>query len=733
MRLLKLGAEEHILLRTFHHIVVDGWSLAIFNRELAALYEGKTLPALSLQYADYAMWQREAALDEGLQYWKQQLAGIPEQLRLPLSHPRPPRATYDGARLDMRVAPEQLSRLRALSGEGTLYMTLLAAFALLLDRYGAEEDVVIGTPIAGRQETQLEQLIGFFVNSLVMRVRVQPAMTFRALLERVRQLTLDAYRHQDVPFERLVEELSPGRSLNTAPLFQTMFALQNAPVEPLRLRGLEVEPLPMDEMRVRLDLELHAVERDSGLDLTWLYNVALFDRTRIEQMARDYATLLDAVTERPDAPLFTIAARALTQPATARVEYPTLPELFERQVAQTPDAIAIIDGNETLTFAEVNARAEEVARELMARGIGPESLVPVSLRRSPELVITLLGVMKAGAAYVPIDPDLPKARIDAILAAIGAPASRRLARRRPAADHPAYVLYTSGSTGTPKGVVIAHRELSAYLAWARERYRSDEGEGAPINTAIGFDATVTSLYLPLISGRPIILLPEDRQLEALAELLNSGADLTLVKLTPAHLDALRGLVDVSKVRARKFVVGGEALPAEVAEYWRPHVAIFNEYGPTETVVGCCVHEVTGDDVPIGRATPGTRLYVLDRALQPVPAGVAGELYIAGAQLGRGYLHRPALTAERFVADPHAGERGARMYRTGDIARFRDDGILEYHGRADEQVKIRGFRIEPGEIEAALTAQPDVAHAVVIAREQQLVAYVVGTAREATLR
>ncbi len=767
LRLLKLGEQEHILLRTLHHIVADGWSLDLFNRELGALYGGASLPPLSLQYADFALWQRQLLdgeeLQRGLRYWTEQLAGMPEQVCLPSDGPRPATPTYEGGRYDLRLSPQATARLRTLSrdAEATLYMTLLAAFALLLDRYGAQEDVVIGTPIAGRQDSQLEPLIGFFVNSLVMRVAVHPLESFRALLAQVRATTLDAYRHQEIPFERLVEALAPGRSPGRAPLIQTMFALQNAPAAPLQLDGLAIESLPSEAYRVRFDLEVHAVEADAGLDIIWLYDFALFERPRIAQMARCFTALLEAIGRNPDAPLYRHepehVAEQDDQPAT-KVGGGLLPERFEAQVARTPAAIALRWAEHSMSFAELNARANRLAHHLIDRGIGPENLVAVCLPRGAELVVALLGILKAGAAYIPLDPRQPQARIEQILAD-AAPAllltpdslaalAPELAQqpqqnprdRRLRAGNAAYAIWTSGSTGTPKGVVVAHGELSLYLDWASERYQAQLGQGAPLNTAIAFDATLTSLYLPLLCGRPLWLLPEEREIEALAELLLSGAELTLVKLTPAHLELLRALIGdrAHQIRARCFVVGGEALQGESAAFWRRYLPVINEYGPTETVVGCCIHQAGADDpvrrdLPIGRPTPQTRLYVLDRTLQPMPTGAIGELYIGGDQLGRGYLQRPGLTAQRFVADPYASEPGRRMYRSGDLARRRDDGLLEYCGRADAQLKVRGFRVEPGEIEALLTAQPGVAQAAVIASDEQLVAYLVGDADEAALR
>jgi amino acid adenylation domain-containing protein len=808
IKLLKLAQEEHILLRTCHHIVSDGWSGGVFNRELVTLYEafqqggGNPLAPLPVQYADFALWQRgwldQATVDRSLAYWKEQLAGIPPQLALPTDRPRPAQQTFGADVCAMRLSASQLERLKRFSqGQGaTLYMGLLSAFGLLLARYSGQEDIVIGSPIANRQEAQLEVLIGFFVNSLAMRLRVQPGQNFRELLGAVRATTLEAYLHQDIPFERLVEELAPERSLSRTPVFQVVFTLQNAPAGPQRVKGLEVGPVGAEELRVRFDLEVYATEQEAGgLELLWLYNRDLFDRWRIEQMARHYVGLLEAALAQPEAPVQRLdilgpeERRRVLEGfnATGRaVAEATLPALFEAQVARTPETIAVVCGEESLSYGELNARANRLAHYLMGQGVGPESLVGIALERSVEMVVGLLAVLKAGGAYVPLDPDYPQARLAHMLAdadpalvlsaewlrarlpasakvlSLDGPGLQALLTQAPAHDpsdsertapllasHPAYVIYTSGSTGAPKGVVVAHQELTRYLAWAGELYEAEHGLGAPLNSPLAFDATITGLYVPLLAGRQVILLPENQSLEALAELLASGAELTLVKLTPAHLQSLQGLLGprVSTVRARRFVVGGEALKGHVAAFWRQHapqLCIVNEYGPTETVVGCCVYELGSDvalegEVLIGRPTPNTRLYVLDGGLEPVPVGVAGELYIGGSQVGSGYLKQPALTAERFVADPYGPEPGGRMYRTGDLARWRPEGSLEFLGRVDQQLKVRGFRIEPGEIEAALTAQAGVVQAAVLAREdgptggQQLVAYVVaapGAALEA---
>ncbi|PYQ92624.1 MAG: non-ribosomal peptide synthetase, partial [Acidobacteria bacterium] len=625
------------------------------------------------------------------------------------------------------------------------------------------------SPIANRQDAQLEPLIGFFVNTLVMRLRLRPGLSFAALLADVRRTALEAYQHQDVPFERVVKALAPHRRLDASPLFQVNFAVQNAPRVPLKLQAIAVELVRSQDLKVRFDLETHIWERDGGFMVSWVYNRDLFDRWRIEQMARHYGRILDAVlvddTCRVDDIALLDAAEQQRivsdwNPHPALLPPTTLPALFEAQVARTPDATALVCTDQHVTYATLNARANQLAHLLIRHGAGPETIVAVALRQSLEMFVGLIAVTKAGAAYLPVDSSVPELRLKAITQAaqpicivttrdaahrfetIGAllvvvdekatcdevmrqsvinilQSQRRLPLT---AGHMAYVLYTSGSAGAPKGVCVCHRELSHYLAWAVARYVRDDGLGAPINTSLLFDATITSLYLPLLSGKCVIVLPERNQLEQLAQLLLSETDLTFVKLTPAHLLALAGLLgnDNVSIGCRRFVIGGEELTHGALDFWRqraPAVELFNEYGPTETVVGCCVHEVAAADasartVAIGTPTPGTQLYVLTHRLTPAPIGVIGELYIAGVQLARGYLSQSARTAERFVPDPY-GPAGCRMYRSGDLASWRRDGQLEYRGRTDRQVKIHGYRIELEEVEAALRHDPRVDDALPI--------------------
>ena len=719
-------------------------------------------------------------------YWKEQLTGIPQQLALPTDRPRPlqPTPTYPAETCAVRLSAAQVAGLECLSRaqQATLYMTLLSALAVLLGRYSGQEDILISSPIANRQE--VEGLIGLFVNFLVMRVLVKSERSFRELITDVRATTLEAYLHQDVPIERLVEELSPERNGNSTQLFQVMFVLQNASTGLRRFQGPEISSITSKEQWARFDLELHAIEREGGLELSWVYKRDLFDRWRIEQMAHHYLQLLEAALAAPDAPLQRLEIlsaeerRVLLESFnTTACPLPeaTLPTLFEEQVARAPRAIAVVFGEESLTYGELSVRANQLAHYLIRLGVGPESLVGIALERSIDLVVALLGVLKAGAAYLPLDLSYPEARL-AYMVADATPAlvltSRVLRRRLPdhielleldspenqaaiccspahnptdaerisalLPRHPAYVIYTSGSTGTPKGAQNEHRAIVNRLTWMQEAYELKANEIVLQKTPFGFDVSVWEFFWTLLNGATMALAaPEGhKDPDYLIKLINRQ-QITTAHFVPSMLERFvdtEGVGDCSSLQ--RLICSGEALPLSSVHKCRqllPNARLYNLYGPTEAAVDVtawtCPPDFDSTTVPIGRPISNTRIYVLDAGLQPVPVGVAGELYVAGAGLARGYLRRPALTAERFVADPHGLEPGGRMYRTGDLARWLPDGQLEFLGRVDQQVKIRGFRVELGEIEAALTAQPSVAQAAVIAREhspggKRLLAYVV---------
>jgi amino acid adenylation domain-containing protein len=790
--LLRLEAAEHVLLVTLHHIAADGWSMGLLLQELAALYaayaDGRPvpLPELPIQYADYALWQRQwlhgGVLAAQLAYWKRQLAAPLPALRLPTDRPRPPVLTFRGAREPLLLPHPLTEALRALSRrEGvTLFMTLLAAFQTLLHRYTGQDDIIVGSPIAGRTQAETEGLIGFFVNTLVLRTDMSGNPNFRELLGRVRKITSGAYAHQDLPFERLVEELQPERDLSRSPLVQVMLILQNAARQTLELPGLTLTPLEVDSGTAKFDLTLSMIEEDKGLR-GWLeYNTDLFEAVTIRRLLGHFHSLLAGILTDPEQrlaelPLLTESERQQLLVAwnASAAEYPKeqcLPQLFEAQVEDTPDATAVVFEGQQLTYRELNVRANQLAHHLKKLGVGPEALVAICIERSVEMVVGLLGILKAGGAYVPLDPAYPMERLVFMLedaqASVLLTQKRLLAslpehnahvicldadweampqepRENPASTvttgNPAYVLYTSGSTGQPKGVVIPHQGLVNYLGWCTKAYAVAEGSGAPVHSPLGFDLTITSLFSPLLVGQSVVLLPEGWGVEPLGTLLRTGDDFSLVKITPAHLEVLsQGLPAAAAAgRTRSFIIGGEALRGESLTFWRTHAPdtrLINEYGPTETVVGCCIYEVlagasVSGAVPIGRPIANTQLYILDSLLQPVPIGIPGELHIGGDGLARGYLNRPELTAEKFIPNPFSPEPGARLYKTGDLARHRSDGNLEFLGRLDHQVKLRGFRIELGEIEAVLGGHPAVREAVVVVREDvpgdmRLVAYVV---------
>jgi amino acid adenylation domain-containing protein len=792
VRLFQVAAEEHVLAVTMHHVVSDAWSMAVLIREIGALYEAfsqgrpSPLAELPVQYADFAAWQRltqsAEIVESQIGYWREALEGVPA-LNLPADRPRPTLPSGQGGERARLYSKSLADGLRALARtEGaTLYMVLLAGFEAVLARHSGQTDFAVGSPIAGRTRWETERLIGFFVNTLVHRADLSGSPSFRELVRRVRQTAFGAYAHQDLPFEQLVAALHPERDTSRSPLFQVMFVLQNAPAPELQVSGLSLCPVPLPSEWSKFDLTLSMTETSEGLAGTLEYSVDLFDDATAERLLGHLETLLDAAARSPDVPIASLPMLsgaeldALAQWNAATAESPDascVHELFEKQAERCPEAAAVRFEGQDLSYAELNARANRLAHYLRSLGVGPDVIVGVCLHRTPALVASLLGVLKSGSAYLPLDPSYPAERLDWMLedarvrvlitdqgiaarlhcdgaevvcidrAADRAAIDRQLAGNpagRPRPDNLAYVIYTSGSTGRPKGATIVHHGLSNYVSWCVRAYGVAAGEGAPVHSSISFDLTVTSLFAPLAAGRRIDLLAEDEGVEALAGALKGPARYSLVKITPAHLQLLTTQLRPEEARGKTgaFVIGGEQLDAATLAFWRanaPETALVNEYGPTETVVGCCVYTVAPDDpetgdVPIGRPIASTRLYVLDAALRRVPSGVTGELYIGGAGVARGYLRRPALTAELFLPDPFAPEPGARMYRTGDLARWRAHGVMEFLGRTDQQVKIRGYRIELGEVEACLRGHASVREAVAVVRRQdavdaRLVAYVV---------
>ncbi|MFE9450309.1 amino acid adenylation domain-containing protein [Streptomyces sp. NPDC006739] len=763
--LYPLGDDVHVLQLVIHHIAVDGWSTAPLMRDLETAYTARLAgepPAwapLPVQYADYALWQREllgeasapdSVMSRHIAFWRQALDGLPDELHLPADRPRPAEPTGRGDRVRFAVDAGLHAALvdLAASSRVTVFMVLQAALAALLTRLGSGTDVPIGTPVAGRTDAVLDDLVGFFVNSLTLRTDTSGNPTFRELLDRVRDFDLAAYAHQDVPFDLLVEALNPERSLARHPLFQVMLAFTGHTSGPtLTLPGLGVDHEYVETGAARFDLSLYLGEHrhddgtPAGIDGVAEYSTDLFDPATAERLCRRLVRLLAAVAADPgrrigDADLLDDAEREqLDRWGTGPAEVPaaSLAELFRRQVRRTPDNPAL-DG---LTYAGLDARADRLARVLAGRGIGPGDVVAVLMPRSADRIVALLAVALAGAAFLPVDPGLPRERVAFLLAdarpafTITDLAVNGLPGELPTAYHPrqaAYVIHTSGSTGTPKGVVVENRGLAALAETQTDRFRLDADSRVLQFSAPGFDASVMELLMALASGGTLVVPDEAGPLvdEALHRALTDGA-VTHALIPPAVLATLPA-GDLPTLRT--LVVGAEACPGELVARWAPGRRMANAYGPTESTVCATISApLSGDQAPpVGRPVAGTRARVLDAWLRPVPPGAVGELYLAGAGLARGYLGRPSLTAGRFVADP-CGCPGERMYRTGDLARWSADGELEYAGRADDQIKLRGLRIEPGEIEAVLTRHPQVSRAAVVVREDEpgrrrLVAYVV---------
>jgi amino acid adenylation domain-containing protein len=763
--LLRLEEREHVLLAGMHHIVSDGWSMGIFVRELGALYAGDAaaLPSLPLQYADFAVWQREClsgeVMEDRLAWWKNQLGGVPQVIDIPLDRPRPAVQSYRGGRVDLTIAGELVGRLEetARSLSVTPFMTLLTGFAALLSRYGSQPDVVVGTPVANRGRAELEDLIGFFVNTLTLRVDVSGDPGFDGLAHRVREMALGAFAHQDVPFERLVSDLRPERSLSHAPVFQVLLAFQNLPDSQLELEGLTLSSLEYDAGRTQYDLSLFAYPLPEGGLLARLeYARDLFDAATAERILGHFQILLEGAVAGPETPLSELplltagerAQLAARDQAERRGHAEgLLHELFECQARRTPNALALVASDTRLTYAELEEKSGRLAKRLRSLGIRPEMGVAICLERTADLVVSLLGVLRSGGFYVPLDPRYPADRLRFLVEDSGAQlvlTRDRLAELLeepepvsvPAADvtpsNLAYLIYTSGSTGRPKAVAIEHRSAVVFAQWAREAFSAEELRGVLASTAVTFDLSVFELFVTLAWGGTVVLVEN-----ALAD-LPIGIEVTLINTVPSAMaELLRN--DSLPSSVRTINLAGEALPRWLADlaYARPEtVRLCNLYGPSEdtTYSTWTMVERSTDRAPsIGRPVHDTRAYVLDSHLEHLPVGVPGELCLAGAGLARGYLGRPELTAERFVPDPFSPGPGGRMYRTGDLARLRLDGEFDYLGRLDHQVKVRGFRIELGEVEAALARQPGVDSAVVLAREdvpgdKRLVAYVVGSVK-----
>ncbi len=783
--LLRQSPEEHRLLLNVHHIISDGWSSGILIRELAALYEAfaaaapSPLPELPIQYADFSGWQRRwlggEVLERQLSYWREQLTGVPELLELPIDRPRPPVQTTRGNRLPVAFPAELTAELQAVSRqrEATLFMALLAALKALLYRITGRREIVVGSPIANRNRGEIEGLIGFFVNTLVLRAELSGGTAFRELLEQVRRVTLGAYAHQDLPFEKLVEELRPERNPSHTPLFQVCFVLQNAPSPALRVPGLTLSFEDPVKATAKFDLTVTLWETAAGLRGTLNYNTDLFDDTTIQRLARQLTRVAHFVTRQPDrplaeAPLLEAADRQqlLREWNDAAGDFPgelSIARLFELQAEQMPEAVAVVFDDESLSYGELNLRANRLAHYLLARVTrAPELMVAISMERSPRTVVAILAILKAGGVYVPLDPAFPPERLDFMLEDAEVPALitektvgegtparftergieivcldrdaaaiARASDRNPAAgaavggDRLAYVIYTSGSTGIPKGVAVSHRAVARLVFHTNYIDLGADDRVAQASTT-SFDAATFELWGALVHGGRLVGIGKDVAIDPprLAAVLSERA-ITVLFLTTALFNQMMREQPSAFSNLRHLLFGGEAVdPHQVREALADGAPerLLHVYGPTESTTYASwyrVREVApgARTVPIGGPLANTELYVLDRMLAPVPVGVAGELLIGGAGLARGYLKRPELTAECFVPHPFASAgAGERLYRTGDLVRCLPEGAIEFLGRLDFQVKIRGFRIELGEIEAVLDRHPAVREAVVVPRE-----------------
>ncbi|MBE8964966.1 amino acid adenylation domain-containing protein [Nostocales cyanobacterium LEGE 12452] len=803
--LLRLKETEHILVFTMHHIISDGWSMGVLIEEVTALYEAfskgqpSPLAELPIQYVDFASFQRQQlqgeVLKSQLSYWKQQLEGAPELLELPTDKPRPAIGSFQGSTYSFELSDELHIALNKLSQQHgtTLFMTLLAAFKILLCRYTGSEDIVVGSPIANRDRTELEGLIGLFANTIALRTNLAGNPTFGELLTRVRKVALGAYAHQDLPFEQLVEELQPQRNLSYTPVFQVMFVLQNTPMPILELPGLTVSPLAIDNGSAKFDLTLEIIETPGKLFTNLEFNTDLFEATTIKRMAGHFQTLLKKIVAKPELRLLELSL--LTEPEQhqllrewndTKVEYTQqqcIHELFEAQVQKTPDAIAVVFENQQLTYRELNNRANQLAHHLQKLGVKPEVLVGICVERSLDMIVGLLAILKAGGAYVPLDPAYPPERLAFILqdAAVSVLLTQQqLIENLPqhqtrvvyldtdceivaqqssqnpisecTTDNLGYIIYTSGSTGQPKGVLVNHSNVVRLLAATEDCYNFNQHDVWTLFHSIAFDFSVWEIWGALLYGGKLVVVPYwlSRSPQKFYQLLLTE-QVTVLNQTPS---AFRQLIQVEEslensnnLSLRKVIFGGEALQIESLRPWFERHGdqspqLINMYGITETTVHVTYRPLKMADLEvasaslIGRPIGDLQVYLLDIYGQPVPIGIPGEMYIGGAGVARGYLNRPTLTSERFIPNCFSNKPNALLYKSGDLARYLPNGDIEYLGRIDNQVKVRGFRIELGEIEAIISQHPAVRETVVVVSEastnsQRIIAYVVAQ-REQTL-
>jgi amino acid adenylation domain-containing protein len=784
--LFQIDNDEHILLLVLHHIATDEWSMSILFRELSISYEAfsraesPVLPDLPIQYADFAVWQhqwlKDKVIEKQLEYWKRQLKGATFVLELPTDRPRPAVQSFRGTKQSIELSYSISDALRSLcqTERATMFMTLIAAFNVLLHRYTGRNDILVGSPIANRSRIEIEGLIGFFLNTIVIRTDLSGDPSFRKLLAQVRKVCVDAYVNQDLPFEKMVAELQPDRDLSHSPLFNVMFVLQNDSELNLQLSGLYIKHIELDSETAKFDLFFFVIEKANGFSCILEYNTDLFKEATIKRMLEHFKILVNGIITNPDTPISQLPLlthqeqhQLLVDWNDTQKDYPKdlcIQELFEAQVEESSDCISVVFGEEALTYRELNRRANQLAHYLQRLGVGPDVLVGICVKRSIEMMVALLGVFKAGGAYVPLDPSFPTERLALVLedAQVAVLLTQKdltsilpenhgtaiyldkdlesLVSQQPEgnpssevnAEHLAYVIYTSGSTGRPKGVQISHRALVNFLfSMMKEPGLTDQDVLLAVTT-LSFDIAMLELLLPLIVGARVVIVSSEEASDG-NRLLNRLTDCsaTVMQATPASWRLLLAAGWQGDDHL-KILCGGEALPRDLATQLlqRGH-SLWNMYGPTETTIWSTVNKLKDKEGPvlIGFPIANTQIYILDQHLQPVPVGVPGELHIGGDGLARGYLNRPELTAERFIANPFNDMPGSRLYKTGDLAKYLPDGNIEVLGRLDFQVKVRGFRIELGDIETTLEQHPAVRQAVVIAREdipgdKQLVAYIV---------
>ena len=783
-KILKLAEDEHVILFNMHHIISDGWSVSTLIREFSALYEDfsnqrqPALPELPLQYADFAQWQRGwlsgEVLEEQIAFWKKSIGLNPEPLNLPTDFPRPPVQTFNGNSISKTYSKELLDQLNVIANENgaTLFMALLAVFQTLLYRYTGQDSILTGSPIANRTQSELENIIGFFVNNLVLRADFDDDPNFLTLLKRIRKNTLEAYGQQDLPFENLVEILQPERDMSHAPIFQVMFVMQNIPMQNMELSDVRLEAVAAKQKIAKYDLSLITMETEQGLFAEFEYNTDLFTPETIERLHTHFHKLLSAIVKAPQIAVSHLNLLPEEEAQLTIKEWNKTEknvesdvcahQLFEQCAADQPQVPALVFGNRQLTFKELNEQANQLAHYLRQEGLQPETIVGISMERSPEMVISLLAVLKAGGAYVPIDPAYPDERINYIIddsrlsILITQESLKDKFRALPISllfyeslkdklsdlpgenllnytlpENLAYIIYTSGSTGKPKGTMLQHRGLCNLAQSVGPLYQLFQGRHVLQFASFSFDASVDEIFDTLLNGATLHLIEKEKLLSGtgLVETLKTDK-ITNITLPPSVISVLRpqDLPDLKHI-----TTAGESCPRELANLWYDKVNFVNGYGPTENTVCSTIYrvakELAGKTVPIGKPVGNVKVYILNKALEPQPVGVPGEMYLSGPGLARGYLNRPNLTADRFIPDPFSNEPGQRMYRSGDLVRFLADGNLEFLGRIDQQVKIRGFRIELGEIENVLRRQPGIKEAIAMAHktengQQRLAAYII---------